>query len=187
MGWSTGPGTAAVPGRSAPTGGFRPRALLTGLLAAVVALVGAGIVALARPADAPGGPVADRLTRPGDADQLAEALRQPGLDVVTTISLRDDTILVDPPYDTTSHIDVAVATTIASEALGRDTVLRCRLGTLSVTDMNRGTYEYAVPVWMCVQVAPAFYLAGGVLRPLIAVSFVNAVDGHRLLDIHEPA
>jgi hypothetical protein len=178
---------AAASGASAPAGNFRPRVLLAGLLAAVVALVGAGILALARPPGEADRPGAGRLRQTSDATRLAEALREPGLDVVSTVSLRNDTILVDPPYDILSRIDVGSAASIASRALGGDAVVRCRFGILSMTAMIRGTYEQAVPVWMCVQVAPVLFLAGGVPRRLVAVSFVHAVDGHRFLEIREPA
>lgn len=172
---------------STPTGDPQPRTLFAGVLAAVAALVGGGVLALARPPGTPDEPGAGYLRSPGDADRITAVLRQPGLDIIGTVSLRNDTILVNPPYDTMSHIDAGVAATIATEGLGRDAIVRCRFGTLSFTDMDRGTFEQAVPVWMCVQVAPALTVAGGLPHRLVAVSFVDAVDGHRLLDLREPA
>jgi hypothetical protein len=178
-------GVGAVPDGTAPESGLRPRAFLTALLIVVVAVIGAGILALVR---APGDPGPDTLRPASDTARLALALREPGPAVASTVSLRNGMILVDPPY-VMRHVDLAVAAASASRALGGNAVVRCRLGLLdTMAAVGADYYGYqGTPVWMCVQVAPGMVLVGGVPRVLVAVSFIDAAEGLRLFEIREPA
>jgi len=162
------------------------RAARVAFTATVAGLILAGIVSL-QPRPDQNGTAARPET---DAHRLSVMLHEQGTDVATTLILLQGNVVVDPPPPAGfRHVDVSTARRVAATALGGNAVVACKLGILTTRAISDAPYpvEHDVAVWMCVQVAPASDLAGGLPRPVTAVSFVDAVDGHRFFEIREHA